>query len=307
MYKNKKRISIFITLIIMAVLFVACDIKTKESESGVTVYLVNATQDGLTSINVDLEGDNKEDRVKEIIDILYTGVSESNIAPTIPNFVGITSISFENNNVILDFSSGYEALGDVQEILFRSAIVKSLTELHEVETVEFYVLGYPKLGSNGLELGKMGKDDVVYDSMIKDNISKITLYFADKNGEYLIPEEVSINLNVNAQIERMILNKLIEGPANTDLVRTVPTETKIKDIYTNEGICYVDFTKEFRTKHMGGSAGELLTIYSIVNSLTELDSINRVQFLIEGKIEEEYKGHVKFDEPFTRNLDLIKK
>lgn len=36
-------------------------------------------------------------------------------------------------------------------------------------------------------------------------------------------------------------------------------------------------------KHTGGEREELLTIYSIVNSLCKLDQIDRVQFLVEGK------------------------
>jgi spore germination protein GerM len=50
-----------------------------------------------------------------------------------------------------------------------------------------------------------------------------------------------------------------------------------------------------------------MTIYSIVNSLTELDGIEKVKFLIDGKTEKEYMGNFKFDALFPRSTQLISK
>lgn len=55
---------------------------------------------------------------------------------------------------------------------------------------------------------------------------------------------------------------------------------------------------DFVVKHTGGSVGEWFTIYSIVNSLTELDNIKKVQFLIEGEKQQDFKGHMDFSKPF---------
>lgn len=309
MFKIRKRLSIFIILSIVAIFFVACDIKTNESEKGVSVFLTNSTQDGLVDINIDIDAKKTEEKVNDVLKILKNGMDDSSAKPTIPSFVSIHDIRLEDKNLIINFNTGYNTMDDIQEILCRSSIVKSLTELSAIETVEFYVDGIPKKGDNGVILGKMGKDDVVYDKddLLKETKTKIILYYADKDVQYLVPKEVEIVINPNEQLEKTVLNKLIEGPSEKGLLRTVPVETKIKNIYTNEGVCYVDFSKEFKTKHSGGSTSELLTIYSIVNSLTEMNNINKVQFLIEGEIQEEFKGHVKFDDLFVRNLDIVKK
>ena len=94
------------------------------------------------------------------------------------------------------------------------------------------------------------------------------------------------------------MEQLIAGPESKDLFPTVPPETKIRDVKVVDGICYVDLSMEFVTKHGGGSSGEAFTIYSIVNSLTELSNINKVQFLIEGEKLDEYKGDFDFGKPF---------
>lgn len=52
---------------------------------------------------------------------------------------------------------------------------------------------------------------------------------------------------------------------------------------------------------------EKLTIYSIVNSLTEVNTVNKVQFLIEGEKINEYNGDMDFSKTFERNNELIRK
>ena len=49
-----------------------------------------------------------------------------------------------------------------------------------------------------------------------------------------------------------------------------------------------------------------MTVYSIVNSLTELPSVKKVQFLIEGEKREVYL-HMAFDTPIERDEEMITK
>ena len=59
------------------------------------------------------------------------------------------------------------------------------------------------------------------------------------------------------------------------------------------------------SNHSGGSAGETMTLASIVNYLTEFDTIDRVQVLVEGKSGETL-GQILLDHPLERMADLIK-
>ena len=69
----------------------------------------------------------------------------------------------------------------------------------------------------------------------------------------------------------------------------------------------VDFSKELKTKHWGGSTGESMTIMSIVNSLTELPGIEKVQILIEGQKEDTLAGHWDLSSPISRDESIIGK
>ena len=78
--------------------------------------------------------------------------------------------------------------------------------------------------------------------------------------------------------------ELIEGPSNEDLRKTLPPETRLLSIVVNDGVAVVDFSQEFQTKHWGGSAGEGLTIQSLVKTLTSIEGIDKVQVLIQGEV-----------------------
>jgi len=71
-----------------------------------------------------------------------------------------------------------------------------------------------------------------------------------------------------------------------------------------DGLCTVDLSKDFVDNHSGGSAGELMTLGSIVNTLTEFPEIDRVQILVEGQAGETL-GNMLLDEPLYRFEDLI--
>lgn len=133
----------------------------------------------------------------------------------------------------------------------------------------------------------------------------LTLYFGDMNAEYLGREERTVDKGAEPY-EAILLNELIKGPQAQNLMKTVPPETKLMDIRVVDGTAFVNFSREFQTKHWGGSTGELLTIYSVVNTLTEVPGIEQVQFLVEGDKMESLAGHMDIQEPIRRDEHFIK-
>jgi len=135
---------------------------------------------------------------------------------------------------------------------------------------------------------------------------KVTLYFGDKQAMYLVPEEREV-VKDHKPIEQVIVEELIKGPRNPELSVTIPKEAKLLSIKVDNGVAYVDFSKEIQTKHWGGSAGEAMTIYSIVNSLAGVSGIEKVQFLVEGKNQESLLGHADTTGPIAPNWNMVKK
>ncbi|HHY38756.1 MAG TPA: GerMN domain-containing protein [Clostridia bacterium] len=133
----------------------------------------------------------------------------------------------------------------------------------------------------------------------------LTLYFPDSQAQYLVREAREVTKG-DTDLPDLVIQELIKGPTTSGLGASIPKEAKlVSPVKVEDGVAYVDFNKEFQTKHWGGSAGELMTVYSIVNSLTELEGIKSVVFLIEGKPLDSLAGHMDLTGPVERNPDLI--
>ena len=90
------------------------------------------------------------------------------------------------------------------------------------------------------------------------------------------------------------------------MVSLFPKGTKIRTMKLENGIAYVDFSKEI-TNVPQGSYTELMLTTAIVNTLTEFPEIKKVQILIEGKKIASLKGHTDILDPLERNITLLKK
>lgn len=139
----------------------------------------------------------------------------------------------------------------------------------------------------------------------------IRLYFANEDNTKLKLEiryvDTAEAKKSTSSLASAIVNELIKGPSSdTVSKRTVPAEAKLRTpVSINGKVATVDMSKEFKTKHSGGKDAEKMTIYSIVNSLTELEDIEKVKFTIDGKVQKEYMGNFKFDAMFPRSTQLI--
>jgi len=131
----------------------------------------------------------------------------------------------------------------------------------------------------------------------------VKLYFSTSDAMYLDTEDRTVK-GRNIYLETV--NALIKGPITSDLVKTIPDDVEVLNISKNNDTIQVDFSEEIITNHWGGSSGEILTVYSIVNTLTQFEGIKRVEVLVEGKEVETLVGHMDLSVPIESNQDIIK-
>jgi spore germination protein GerM len=136
----------------------------------------------------------------------------------------------------------------------------------------------------------------------------VLLYFSDSEGEYLIGEKREILKKDNVMEEaKEVMTELISGPKGK-LIPTLPPRTKLLGLELNEnGIAKVNVNSALLKDHPGGSSAEMMTVYSMTNTLTlNFPQIKRVQILIDGKSVETLAGHLSIKEPVPPNPDLIR-
>ncbi|MBZ9624825.1 GerMN domain-containing protein [Clostridium sp. FP2] len=138
--------------------------------------------------------------------------------------------------------------------------------------------------------------------------SEVLLYFSDDQAMNLVGEKRTIE----KATAKSIVGELVKGPSAQSagkLIATLPVDLEIIDVQVKENIAYVDFKSSATDKISGGSTGETMALYSIINTLV-LDKelgVKKVQFLVEGKNVESIKGHVDVRKPISENLEMIKK
>ncbi len=140
----------------------------------------------------------------------------------------------------------------------------------------------------------------------------IRLYFANQDNtklqlevRYIPLEEAKKSVNNQASL---IVKELINGPTSKNAQATIPKGTKLRSpVSINGNVATVDLTKEFIDNHPGGKSEAQMTIYSIVNSLTELKDIEKVKFTIDGAAKSDFKGVIQLNAVFPRTEALISK
>ena len=136
----------------------------------------------------------------------------------------------------------------------------------------------------------------------------VDLFFADDQAMEVLPErrevEVPADPSQRPPIEELVVTELLKGPTDPLLKRTLPSEAKLISIQVTDGLALVNFSKEFVTKHPGGSTGEIMTILSLVSSLTCLPNIDRVQILVEGQRIDTIAGHAIVSGELAREIRL---
>lgn len=136
----------------------------------------------------------------------------------------------------------------------------------------------------------------------------VHLYFSDKDNRFLMAEERVLKSPKDPEFfARSIVEALIKGP-QLGLARTIPAETAVRAVYlTPQGICYLDLTPAAAENHPGGIKSELLSIYSIVNSLVlNVTEIEAVKILINGDESVTLAGHIDLQIPIKANMLLIR-
>ncbi len=138
--------------------------------------------------------------------------------------------------------------------------------------------------------------------------SVVHLYFAHKDIAFLASEvRIMVRSDDPVEFGKSIMDALIKGPRE-DLSPTIPSTAGLRAFFiTPDGTAFVDLKQNIADKHPGGSRSEILTIYSIVNSLIlNIPQIKTVRILIDGHESPTLTGHVDIRLPFKANMLLIR-
>lgn len=290
------------------------DLSKTLKEGEIMLYYINndKTEIGPVIKKLNMEKYSEKFTISEVVMFLQQAPGKQGYGPSISESVNVILVTYDDTqkSAVVDFDDGIEALSNNELLLLRTSLVLSLSNLPFVNQVKMTVGGKPLLDPNGQTIGFQRASDFVLQSeefLYTPEKYDVTLYFANKDEEKLITEKRTVQVVAGRSLPEIVINELISGPKNEELVRTIPQGTKVIDVTEKNGICYVGLSSDFLRSQSSSTSKDLMIVYSIVNSLTDLRTINQVKFDIDGDSIKKYRSIEGFDKPLSRNLDIVEK
>ncbi len=159
------------------------------------------------------------------------------------------------------------------------------------------------------EIQIISSDDFDIEIVEEDGMRRTVFYFKNNEG-YLVP--VMRRIPWEDGIARTTINNMIdstelrESLTNTGLQPLIPMGTEILglSIDPDTGICKIDFSEEVANVETEKDEENLLK--GVVYTLTEFETVNEVQIMVEGQIRPVLKESVAINTPISReNINLV--
>ena len=310
--KKKSKVTINkIPIVLLILLYMSClsacgKNRMDEEVETYHVYMLNRDETMITPFEYQSETTDTFRLLGELIEVMSHASKHVGYREVVKDFM-ITGYSINENVVTIKVDEHYKLLSPTTEVLTRAAIVRTLTQLDSIEFVHMKIDESELTDQMGMIIGAMSAEQFVDNAGNEINTYEnveLTLYFASENGKYLIKAIRPVEYSSNIPLERLVMEKLIGGPTGAGLYPTINSNTKIENITVKDSICYVNLNEDFLNQQ--SNVTPEVTIYSIVNTLVELEQVNKVQILIDGNANVMFRDTYELGTLFERNLDILK-
>ena len=306
------KVKLILGVFLLAMITAGCGKSEADKEKQYEIYYLDRNENHITAVPYETitPKAEKEFLAKELLMQLGTQLKNIEYKPVIVDFV-VKDCIFRESQLTLNLSKEYEMLEPAKEVLVRAAIVKTLTQIEGIKLVAIQVEGKNLLDATGNTVGVMTAEtfiDNTGEDMKKYEEVTLTLYFANVTGDKLIKVNRTMRYNTNIALEKLVVEQLVSGPVeqkgkdNNLVFPVLNSETKIISVSIKDGICYVNLNNAFLSLTNNVTADTV--IYSVVNSLTELPGVLKVQLAVDGETEVKL-GDKTLSALFERNLDII--
>jgi germination protein M len=300
-------LSVFLIAALALFVLVGCETADVSDPDAFKLYFVNNSETGIVAVDYEIESSlsDSEAVISELIDQLRTMPERRQYEAPITGAVNLIGYTISDRLLTLNFDTRYLDIDRTIEVLDRAAIVRTFTQLNDIDYVCFQVEGNPLMDKSGNIIGNMSADTFIFNVGNEINTYEkieLKLFFANENGDMLVPVFRSVVYNSNISMERLAIEQIISGP-NTDICfPTISKDTKINSVNVKDGVCYIDFDSAFLNQPYDVTAE--VALYSLVNTIVEFSDVNKVALTVNGESPFTFMD-VNISGPYERNLDII--
>ena len=309
----KKLFSAVLALVLACSLLTGCTVETQEEkvDSGSNqyyLYYVNKDETKVVKERYQPEQESAEFMLQDFTGILNAQEGSGDNLALLPSGVQLVTYRLNESLLELEFKSDYSEMSRAREILVLAGVARTFLQIPGVTGIKIFIESEELKDSKGQAVGVIdGNTFVEMWGSDKDayRYDTFTLYFTDKTGEHLVAEQRNVYYKRILPRERVILEQLAKGPMVKGHYPTIPQETEILGVEVSDDVCYVDFSSAFSDSGIDIPVNTM--IYSVVNSLLDTASADKVQISVEGDTEATLSDGTSLYSLFSKNTDLVLK
>jgi spore germination protein GerM len=212
----------------------------------------------------------------------------------------------EDGTLLIGLSREGEELGEIDEAMLKNMIVLTMTKLSGVERVGVYFGQIRRDNKNNPEGVISAKDIVSEDITSKVGQKTITVYLPNQDKSALVARQIDIQTSINESVERTTVEELFKNTSYTGFSQTVfNPNAKLVSSFVEGDTFFLNFSEPI-IKEQTSYEEAFLSVYALINTISDLQPIKNIQILIKGKTNTESAFSELFKAPyFTKNEEIV--
>lgn len=280
------------------------DFTVATSGKKVLVYYI---KDGfLTPVTYNIE--DSEPEISTAVNLLLSGIVPDGFESELTN-TRLNTIEISGDTVSLDITG--DAFEGEKADLARNQIIYTLTDCPNITKINITIDGEPYADSfnRPTYINLKNSESYQQDKANPNELCKyITIYYPDKTAKYLVPITIkSDKIQIKADNNDKAFSVKAEDQAKAALLHLIEgaeeiglgiDDKMIKSLQIKDGVAVVDLDRnillnKFSTKTQYAE----IAIKSVVRTMTSVDEIEKVQFLVDGVKMGYITGNINIQNP----------
>lgn len=242
------------------------------------------------------------DDLEALLELYLEGPMDPKLEYPLPPGTEILQHSQYENILTLRFNQTLAQLSGIELTVAAGCLARTFLPLTGADTLILTADGALLNGNTSLSLTI--EDLYLRDDSLERLHASFTVYYASADRRYLIGHDVSVLVSTPEELPLYLLELLLIPPKDSGLRCALPAGTRFQSVTIENGLCTVDVSSEFDTHRYFNLSAQCLSLLSVVNTLTALEEIDRVEFTVDGDLLIRY-GTMTITEPLVRDERCI--
>lgn len=285
-------------ILCLSFLLGACTVPLAPSQD--VFYYPTARSDTMTEVLVPEPRELPADaELTALLELYCAGPLSQDLENAVPDGIAVRSWKLTDGELHLDFDEGLSHLSDIELTLAAACLASTFLDRCGAHTLVLTAQGALLGGESSLRLKP---EDLNLRDNSPDRVNQdFTVYYTSMDRRYLIGQEVSVQVSSQEEVPMQLLELMLAPPEGSGLRCALPIGTRIRGITVEDGLCTVDMSPEFDSRRFSSISAQCLSLLSVVNTLTALPQIQRVEFTVEGDLLIRY-GSLTIGAPLHQDL-----